>query len=673
MPVFGFLPLISLLLVCLAIFRRRSASGDPDSAQYAFLSGSTLWGALLVIATEAFSLVEGLTFLSLLVFWTTAAIVSAAFYVAALKKYPPQPRQPRPRYSPGQMLLLAAILAITATIGSIAFIAPPNTWDSMDYHMPRVLYWIQNHTVHFYPTHCARQNQMGPGAAYVVMHLQLLSGSDRFANFVQWYAMIGCMVASAFLCSRFGLGRKVGLCSALFIATIPMGTLEASSTYVDYVAAFWVMSFACFTSRPDEPGREDAFSHLLPGLSLGLAILTKATAYLFALPFLIWFVMLEIRRRRLAAAAPLAACAALTLLLNAGHYARCSDLYGNPLGIEVNIIDRDKNITEKHSNDIFTPKALLSNLIRNTATHFQMTHSVTVNLAVEDAVIRLHELMGADVNDRRTTWEKQVFRSHANQRVLKDAGARRNYRSDEGVSNPLHFLLIVLALGIILGGKVLRRKEGLLVYALCCVAGFLLFCGYLKWQPWHSRLHLPVFVFSAPFVAAALFNSMDSRFGALWRAVSMIILTGMTVPTLLYSCERPLLGEHNMLPKTRHERFFWFPHRKEPFVKAQEFLKNQKVNAIGFVGADWEYPMMMLLKEDHPHVRFLSVNVTDRSKMKHELKPFRDFRPDAIIALQRVNAKHIAPVLAHQGRVFHLRSQEGYIAVYLPTTEQKKE
>ena len=125
----------------------------------------------------------------------------------------------------------------------------------MDYHMPRVLYWIQNRTVEFYPTHLLSQNRMGPGADYAVMHLQLLSGSDHLANFVQWYAMIGCMVASTFLCSRFGLGRTAALCSALFIATIPMGILEASSTYVDYVLAFWIMSFACFTARPEEPGR----------------------------------------------------------------------------------------------------------------------------------------------------------------------------------------------------------------------------------------------------------------------------------------------------------------------------------------------------------------------------------------------------------------------------------
>lgn len=674
MTAVGLLPLISLLLICLTIYRWRPSAGNQSGALYAFMSGSTLWGVVLVAATEVLSFFGAITFSSLLSFWTAAAIVSAVFWIRVRRKYPVPPGNPWPRYSLGQKLLLAAILAITATIGAIAFIAPPNTWDSMYYHMPRVVYWIQNQTVEFYPTHYPSQNQLAPGAEHIVMHLQLLSGSDRLANFVQWYALIGCMVASAFLCLRFGLGRTAALCSALFVATIPMGILEASSTYTDYVMTFWIMCFACFTLRPEELNRTDAVSRLLPGLALGLAIFTKATAYLYAAPYLILYAILEIRKRRYAAATPLALCAALILLINVLYYARCYQLCGNPLGITETIVDREKDINGSVVNETFTPKAILSNLIRNTATHFHMTPSVKVNLAVEDAVIRLHEFLGMDVEDRRTTWANSKFRANTNKKVLKDPGERRNYRSDEGVSNPLHFLMIVLSLVIISGRKSLRKRDGLLLYALCCVAGFFLFSSFLKWQPFHSRLHMSFFVLSAPFVAAALFDVKDHRIGIIGRALSMIVLTGMAVPTLLYSCERPLLGEHSMLPKQRNERYFWYPHRKEPFTNAQQFLKDRKLSAVGFVGgnADWEYPMMVLLREDHPDVRFLDVNVTDHSKIKYGLKRFRDFCPDAIISLRRSNNKQIESGIFHNGRVFQLRSKEGHIGVFLPANEQEQ-
>lgn len=672
MTILGLLPLVSLLFICLIVYRRRSAAGDPSGGLYAFLSGSTLWGALLVAATETLSFFDALTFLNVLVFWTLVGIVSAVLYFRVRLNNPVPLGKPWPRYSLGQKLLLAAILGISATIATVAFIGPPNTWDSMDYHMARVLHWIQNQTVEFYPTHFSSQNQLAPGAEYIVMHLQILSGSDRLANFVQWYALIGCMVSSTFLCYRFGLGRTAALCSALFIASIPMGVLEASSTYVDYVLAFWIMSFVCFTPSPAKSdGADVVLSRLLPGLALGLAVLTKATAYLYAAPFLLRFVVLQLRGRRLAAVYPLAACAALTFLTNAPFYARCQELCGNPLGIAKPPPDEANKINGSVVNETFAPKAILSNVIRNTATHFHMTPSLTINLAVEDAVVRLHKWFGMDVDDRRITWANEVFRAQANKIVPNDPGARRCYRSDEGVSNPLHFLMIVFSFAMILARKSLRQRDGLLLYAICCVLGFLLFCGYLKWQPYHSRLHMSFFVLSAPFVAVALFDVKESRVGIHGRTLTMLVLTGMAAPPLLYSCERPLLGEHSMVPKPRNERYFWFPYRKEPFTNARQFLKDRTLNAVGFVGADWEYPMMVLLREDHPNVRFLSVNVADHSKMKCELKKFRDFRPDAIISLRWSDKGRLQSEIIHNGRAFQLRSHEDHIGVYLPEDEQE--
>ena len=75
------------------------------------------------------------------------------------------------------------ILIITLTT---ALVASPNNWDSMTYHLSRVMHWIQNENVNFYPTQIDRQLTQPPFAEYFILHLQLLNGSDRFANIVQW-------------------------------------------------------------------------------------------------------------------------------------------------------------------------------------------------------------------------------------------------------------------------------------------------------------------------------------------------------------------------------------------------------------------------------------------------------------------------------------------------------
>ena len=53
---------------------------------------------------------------------------------------------------------------LSLLLGIVALTAPPNTWDSMTYHMPRVEHWIENRNVEPYPTHILRQLSLGPGA-----------------------------------------------------------------------------------------------------------------------------------------------------------------------------------------------------------------------------------------------------------------------------------------------------------------------------------------------------------------------------------------------------------------------------------------------------------------------------------------------------------------------------
>lgn len=80
---------------------------------------------------------------------------------------------------------------IIGTVGFIAFIAPTSQWGSVSYHMSRIMHWIQNRSLKFYPTLIPRQLHLNPWAEYALLHLQLLSGSDRFANLLQWISWIG--------------------------------------------------------------------------------------------------------------------------------------------------------------------------------------------------------------------------------------------------------------------------------------------------------------------------------------------------------------------------------------------------------------------------------------------------------------------------------------------------
>ena len=77
--------------------------------------------------------------------------------------------------------------------------SPPNNWDSMSYHLSRIQYWIQGSGIHFFDTNNFRQNLFSPLSEFIILHTQILSDTDLFANLVQWVCYIINMVTKGFV------------------------------------------------------------------------------------------------------------------------------------------------------------------------------------------------------------------------------------------------------------------------------------------------------------------------------------------------------------------------------------------------------------------------------------------------------------------------------------------
>ena len=164
------LPLISLAVIILCLVTRGSGH------RQAFLGSAVCFGLLLTAATELLSLFSALRYPTLATFWGGVSLVAVLCLLptwACLKTQ-------KPRFeNPGFPVGICTILATTLLI---ALVSPPNNYDSMTYHMARVVNWIQNRSVAHYPTHITRQLYSAPWAEYAIMHLQVLSGGDRFAT-----------------------------------------------------------------------------------------------------------------------------------------------------------------------------------------------------------------------------------------------------------------------------------------------------------------------------------------------------------------------------------------------------------------------------------------------------------------------------------------------------------
>ena len=119
------------------------------------------------------------------------------------------------------------------------------------------------------------------------MQFQVLSGGDQWANLVQWFSMFGSVVGVSLIAKQLGADIRGQVLAAVIAVTIPMGILQASSTQNDYVTAFWLVCLVYYILRFKEQPR--CANAVGVGASLGLALLTKGTAYLYAFPLLVWF------------------------------------------------------------------------------------------------------------------------------------------------------------------------------------------------------------------------------------------------------------------------------------------------------------------------------------------------------------------------------------------------
>ena len=558
--------LFGYLVFCL--LRRKSPW--PSGWREACLVALVATGVYLVLVTETLSLFRALVPAAVWLAWLGGGVL-----LAVLGTRLPDSRHPRPpllqrfrELEPLARLLYLAPCTFAAVLLVIAAAAIPNSWDALSYHLPRVAHWYQNHSIGIFATNSMYQNQHGPFAEWSILNLFLLQGRDQLANLVEWTGYAGSILAVSLLAEACGGGRMAGALGAFLAATLPMAILQACSVQTDEVLALWFLIAAYACIRAIEEPRWPWL--LLFGASLGLALLTKTTAYLFAFPICLWLTGALLRREPFSTLPKLILAALLAVAMNAGYWARNWTTCGTLLGS-----DRDSGPGFSYENELHTPAALFSNSVRNLALHTPQFPWLLRD--VEGLVERIHAWLGISAADQRLTQYQGRF--HLLGLPL-----------DDEVANPLHLLLIAAGFIALLfaGNRIAPAARRL---ALCVLTGAFLFCFVLKWQPFHSRLQLPLFLLALP-VVAAVFQTM-------WRPaipVLMLLLFIPAMPLVFHNIAHPLFGPLSIFRLSPDEqRFFMSPPAQADYDRAVEMLRQNHVATVGVIGppnnSAWEYPL----------------------------------------------------------------------------------
>ncbi|MEJ2013707.1 MAG: hypothetical protein P8X64_15975, partial [Anaerolineales bacterium] len=341
----GLLPLVDTSLLAVILATRKTRWGWKRC----FIRAVVLSGSYVVITTEALSCFKELNRPALVGVWAVPLVLEISWLLYQARSMPSiQWPKLSPRLNGFSLLGWGALGVVLLITGISAWIWMPNTWDSLNYHLPRVAHWTQEHAVVHFATGIEVQNGIGPFAEYIILHTYILSLSDRWANFVEWFAMAASIIGVMLLVESFGGKRTAQFLSAALLVSLPMGIAQATSTMTDYVVALFLLAVA-IESVSLYLGNKDLWTIIILGLAAGMAICTKPTNM---------------------------------------------DTYGNPIGTT--------KLANVHTNELMTPRGWISNIVRHASLHAG-TPWESVNRVILRGIIKIHLLIDLSVDDPRTT------------------------------------------------------------------------------------------------------------------------------------------------------------------------------------------------------------------------------------------------------------------------------
>jgi hypothetical protein len=503
--------------------------------------------------------------------------------------------------------------------------------------------------------------------------------------------MIGSLLGVSLIAQELGANIIGQVLASIFCISIPMGILQSVTTQNDYVVSFWLVCLA-YNALLISSGKITRRISLEFGSSLGLAILTKATAYVYAFPFcVVWIV--SILRESMKAGETLKSSKSYcskskwlirdsrtisrdfitdlikspvlkvlivtflpALLINISHYWRNLLLFGSPLG----------SSQEHTKNVLFTFPAILSNLIRGIAIHLA-TPIEGLNISLESLIVSFHtNFLKVDVSEPATTHIGTSF-------SLPDA--QPIFLHEDISGNPFHLVLIIgLIIIYCFLPKLQSSRRTLFLTALS--SAYLLFCILVAWQPWISRLHLPLFVLFSSFTGAILGDLLKNRILITYFLISAFFISSL--PYVFFSAARPLFISQFFISRTglsvletsRIDQYFNNQYElREPYIKATNQILQSGCSKVGlYMGIDsWEYPFWTLLNKnsDQTSVEIRNIKVENISIEASDYDT-NQFIPCAILTVNRQGLEDVFTIddFRSNNDVRYQRVEQGAVNIY---------
>lgn len=474
-------------------------------------------------------------------------------------------------------LLIVGVFIITLFIQGITY--PPTNWDSLTYHLPRIIQWINHGSLEYYPTHIVRQLYQPPFAEYAILQTIMLNKNDFFAFGVQfsYYLLVTFTVIE--ITSYFNDKANIRWIAGVLCLFIPEAVLQATSTQNDVVVSFFIASSILFLLLILK--KPTTFNFIFLGVSIGLAFLTKALAYVYLPVFVVMFLFFFVKKNYKRWEKRYFIGGMLTLLIvfsiNINHFQKNYELCHNIMGTDPKE-DKEYKLEDRSLRGIF------SNIIKNISLHIDPFYVGNLGNQIAE---KTHLIMNFDLNKKGMNYIDSKFSSSPS--WLNHEDTQPNF---------LHLLLGFISFITII--NVIKRKKTeyykISYYFLGIIASFLLFNYLLKWQPWNTRIHLPLFFLLIP--ALTILNvKIKPNINLIYGAI--IILIPYSFYLSIFNYSRPFISKVNLTSsiKCSDNRFKkYFSNNIVDYVEYKTIVQKTISTGSKNIGLhmhsdSWEYPL----------------------------------------------------------------------------------
>ena len=486
-------------------------------------------------------------------------------------------------------------------------------WDSMAYHMPRVMHWIQNKSVAFYATNEIRQVTSPPLSEYFIMHVMLLTGNDKFVCMVQGMSYVLSAGLVYLIAGKLKMKKQYAYLSVFLFLMMPPAIAEAVTTQNDLFTAFMLLLFFYyyldFIYCPDLTiSKGNLVLAVKLGALIAMGYLAKSNVLIPMAVFIAYLGILKILDKEkiknilTVCIVGLATAAAGACPLFIQSY----KVYGSLI---------PKSQTDGILPETLSIRLLAANCYKNLAKYF----STPLLPGINDFLLKIgrgiEKIFRIDINDAVIA---------ASEFELPDASGA--YHHDMAV-NPLVLLLIFLVLiGLLF--KICSRPKMETGMFLCTVVCLLVTCTVSRYSPWKVRYFLPISAVAVIF-ACFFIERMKKEYKWNEYLIGFVICLGVLngYGAFYYAKDAVQTGYYGN--EDGQYSYFVNYRIRGSYNDITDYIETEGYQNIGFYirGGNYEYPLWVYLDQAR---RMEHVLVGDEYLQKLEDD---SFKPECIISI----------------------------------------